>query len=250
MEMALYVVWVTALAGIGGTGLGGLLGAVLRRESGRIVGLLLAFAGGVMLGVVCFDLLPEAIGQIRGPRGLFLGVLGLLAGFLAVELLNLMIGGKQSGSPLLAGGIVMATAIALHNLPEGMVIGAAYAAGEMNPAPFTGGGFAMALVIGLHNVPEGMAAAVPLISGGENRGTAVLITALSGAPTVLGAMLGYHLGSLGPVSLGVSLSFASGAMVYVVFGELLPEAFAGNKGRGTAFCAALGLAVGLMMTYL
>ena len=60
MNVFWWVVMVTAIAGVGGTGLGGLVGAVLRRDSSKIVSLLLAFAGGVMMAVVCFDLIPEA----------------------------------------------------------------------------------------------------------------------------------------------------------------------------------------------
>jgi ZIP family zinc transporter len=117
----------------------------------------------------------------------------------------------------------MAFAIALHNLPEGMVIGAS-GAGAALGVTFSGAPLILAVVIGLHNLPEGMAVSTPLIAGGMGRIGAVLVTALSGAPTVLGALLGYHMGMAGPLSFSLSLSFASGAMLYVVFGELLPAA--------------------------
>ena len=78
---------------------------------------------------------------------------------------------------------------------------------------------------------DGMAVSVPLISGGMHKGKAVAITALSGAPTVLGAIAGYALGTMSPLWLSLSLSFASGAMFYVVFGELLPEALNGGEPR-------------------
>ena len=81
----------------------------------------------------------------------------------------------------------------------------------------------MAIVIGLHNIPEGMAVAVPLISGGMPKWKAVVITAITGAPTIIGALMGYYIGVLGPVALALALSFASGAMLYVVFAELIPE---------------------------
>ena len=149
-------VLVTAAAGIGGTGLGGGAACLLRRESDRMVSLMLSFAAGVMIAVVCADLLVQALSQGHLP----LTAAGVLTGFLITAGLNACLScrpglegdGGRRGELILAG-IVMAAAIALHNVPEGMVIGAAFASGE------AGSGWVMAAVIGLHNVPEGMAVA-------------------------------------------------------------------------------------------
>lgn len=279
-----WVIIITAVAGIGGTGLGGLVAAVLRRDSSKVVSLLLAFAGGVMMAVVCFDLIPEAF----MPEGatedmpLVLVIAGVVFGYLIVYILNYII--DRSTNPevshvssnhpqtaddldelihadhynahknetsankshdLFIAGVVMAFAIALHNMPEGMVIGASYAGDGGN---LTGGaGFIIAVVIGLHNIPEGMSVSVPLISGGMNRGKAILITALSGAPTIIGAMIGYSLGLISPIWLSLSLSFAGGAMLYVVFGELLPEAFLMWKSKAPGALALVGTLVGLLL---
>ena len=107
----------------------------------------------------------------------------------------------------------------------------------------------MAVVIGLHNIPEGMTVAVPLIAGGVPRPRAVLVTALSGAPTILGALLGYALGSIGPLALCLAMSFAAGAMLYVVFGELIPEAFLMWRSKTPAFAILIGMVVGLIVIY-
>ena len=107
----------------------------------------------------------------------------------------------------------------------------------------------MAMVIGLHNIPEGMAVAVPLISGGGRKLHAILITALSGMPTVLGAVIGYYLGMLSPLMLAISLSFASGAMLYVVLGELLPEAILMWRSKVPAFSTLIGIIVGLIIIF-
>ena len=285
MSIFWWVAVITAIAGIGGTGLGGLIGAVLRRDSTKTVSLLLAFAGGVMLAVVCFDLVPGAFFPegAAGEMPLAVVVLGVVLGYCVVYFLNLIIDRKtnpelvhiDSAHPataddldelihadhynahvknmsstsveLFIAGIVMAFAIALHNMPEGMVIGASYAgdAGEL-----TGGaGFIIAVVIGLHNIPEGMSVSVPLISGGMSKRKAILITALSGAPTIVGAMLGYSLGLLSPMWLSLSLSFAGGAMLYVVFGELLPEAFLMWKSKLPGAFALLGTLVGVILVH-
>ena len=157
--------------------------------------------------------------------------------------------GRQPRSGLFLAGLVMAAAIALHNIPEGMVIGASFArsAGE---AVLNRGGLTMAIIIGMHNIPEGMAVSVPLISGGMPKWQSVLITALTGFPTVLGALLGYTVGAMGPIALALSLSFASGAMLYVVFGELLPEAILMWRSKLPAAATVIGMLTGLIIIYI
>lgn len=290
MRIFWWVVLITAIAGVGGTGLGGLIGAVLRRDSTKIVSLLLAFAGGVMLAVVCFDLIPGAFSPEGATESvsIVIVILGIIVGYGVVYLLNNFIDRKTNpevthigkdhpqtaddldelihadhfnkhakemkasrsnakNRELFVAGIVMAFAIALHNVPEGMVIGATYAA---DSSALTGGaGFIIAIVIGLHNIPEGMSVSVPLISGGMPKWKAVCVTALSGAPTVIGAMLGYSLGMLSPLLLSLSLSFAGGAMLYVVFGELLPESFLMWKSKAPGAFALIGTLVGVILVY-
>jgi len=269
---------VTIIAGVGGTGLGGLVGALLQKDSNKTVSLLLSFAGGIMLGVVGFDLIPEAVDTGAGVGTVIFAV---TLGVLVIYLLNYLIdrntnpevphidashpktaddldelihsdhlgvhyAQKDSKLALFVAGLVMASAIALHNVPEGMTIGASYASngGAMGSAAIV-----LAVLIGLHNIPEGMAVSVPLISGGMNKTKAVLITALTGVPTALGALLGFWLGEIGPLGLTFSLGFASGAMLYVVFGEILPQAILMYHSKLPAFSAIAGLLVGLFIIY-
>lgn len=277
------IIWITALAGMGGTGLGGLVSCLFRKDSGRTVSLLLSFAAGVMTSVVCFDLLTEALNSNETGANVWLVVAGLLMGYVVIALLNAWIDhrtnhevvhidenhprtadsleelthanhlqehreGRQPRSGLFLAGLVMAAAIALHNIPEGMVIGASFArsAGE---AVLNRGGLTMAIIIGMHNIPEGMAVSVPLISGGMPKWQSVLITALTGFPTVLGALLGYTVGAMGPIALALSLSFASGAMLYVVFGELLPESILMWRSKLPAAATIIGMLTGLIIIY-
>ena len=276
------LIGITALAGVGGTGLGGAVACMFRRDSDKTVSLLLSFAAGIMTAVVCFDLLTEAL-HADGRVNVWLVELGIVAGFVVIALLNALIDkstnhevahidkdhprtadsleelthanhlhehmeGRQPRSGLFLAGLVMAAAIALHNVPEGMVIGASFAR-TADQLLSNRGGLTMALVIGLHNIPEGMAVAVPLISGGMRRWKAVGVTALSGAPTILGAVLGFLIGTIGPTALVLSLSFASGAMLYVVFGELLPESILMWKSKLPAALVILGLLTGLIIIY-
>ena len=278
------LVGITAVAGVGGTGLGGAIACMFRKDSDKTVSLLLSFAAGVMTAVVCFDLLTEALNTDRQPANVWLVVCGVLAGFAVIALLNALIdkatnhevahiddnhprtadsleelthanhlhehmNGRQPRSGLFLAGLVMAAAIALHNVPEGMVIGASFAR-TADQILANRGGLVMALVIGLHNIPEGMAVAVPLISGGMSKWHSVGITALSGSPTILGALMGFLIGAISPTALVISLSFASGAMLYVVFGELLPESILMWKSKLPAALAVLGMLTGLIIIYL
>ena len=151
---------------------------------------------------------------------------------------------RASSLQLFIAGIVMAGAVAIHNIPEGMSIGAIYA-GEGGVV--TGALVMLLISIVLHNIPEGMAISVPLMTGGMKPAKACLIAALSGVPTVLGAMLGFVLGDMGPFGLAMSLAFAAGTLLYVVFGEVLPQAINLYCSRKTAFAAITGLAVGMLI---
>ena len=94
-----------------------------------------------------------------------------------------------------------------------------------------------------------MAVSVPLISGGMKKAKAVVMTALSGAPTIIGALLGYLIGDMSILGLALSLGFASGAMLYVVFGEIVPQAILMYRSKLPAFSVIVGMFVGLFMIY-
>ena len=267
----------TAIAGVVGTGLGGLIGAMLQKDSNRTVSLLLSFAGGVMLSVVCFDLVTEAI---ETEVGVMTVIAAVAIGVAVIFLLNYWIDRKTNPEiphideshpktaddldelihsdhyahhtrqdnkvALFIAGVVMACAIALHNVPEGMTIGASYAS---NNGVMGSSALILAILIGLHNIPEGMAVSVPLISGGMSKPKAVLLTAMSGVPTMIGACLGFWLGDIGVLGLALSLGFASGAMLYVVFGEILPQAILMYHSKLPAFSTIFGMLVGLFIIF-
>ena len=277
------VIGITALAGMGGTGVGGLVSSLFRKDSSKTVSLLLSFAAGVMTSVVCFDLLSEALHPDNIHTNVGLVVAGVLVGYVVIAVLNAWIDrntnhevahidenhprtadsldelthanhyqehreGRQPRSGLFLAGLVMAAAIALHNVPEGMVIGASFAR-TARETLLNRGGMTMAIVIGLHNIPEGMAVAVPLISGGMPKWRSVLVTSVTGFPTILGAVLGFTVGAMGPIALTLSLSFASGAMLYVVFGELLPESILMWQSKLPAAATIIGMLTGLVIIY-
>ena len=284
MNAYLTILFITAVTGVGALALGGALAAALRSPSDRTMSLLLRFTAGVILSLVCFDLVADALQQ----TGVLPLLCWILIGCLCTYLLNCWIDKRAHHShthagqehhqahvhedrrcgeqdcrrePLVRGsgelcacgrhtlrtaGIVLAAAVALHNMPVGMAIGATFA----GPAQAAGhAGVLSALVIGLHNVPEGMAIAAPLLTGGSRPGGAVAVTALSGVPTILGAVLGYSVGAMNPAALSISLSFAAGAMLYVVFGELLPEAEELWQNRLSGVGTLLGMLLGMALIF-
>lgn len=285
MDAFLTVTLMTLIAGVGGTGLGGILGALVRTESNRIVSLLLSATSGVMISIVCFELMVESLEaaqSVFSDGAVFVVCIAVLVGMAVVFLLNRLIDKRTEGEvphtasslhpkthdnidelshidhynqhlkehapkrELWVAGVVIACAIALHNIPEGMSIGASYNID-------TEGGVSMALIlavlIGLHNIPEGMAVSVPLVAGGMKRIKAALLTAASGAPVVLGAWLGYWIGDIGAIGLAASLGFASGAMLYVVFGEIIPQAVLMYRSKVPAFFVIIGMLIGMIIIY-
>ncbi len=272
----LQIFLITALTGAGGLALGGGMAAMVHSPSDRTVSLLLRFTAGVMCSVVCFDLVEDAL---EG-SGMVPVLCWIMIGYLCTYLLNCWIdkrahhthshGGhdhehdhphKHDHTPdhnipigpdngelcacghhtLHTAGLVLAAAVALHNMPVGMAIGATFASRE--------GGVLAALIIGLHNIPEGMSIAAPLLAGGSRPGNAVGIAALSGLPTILGALIGYGAGTMNPLLLAISLSFAAGAMLYVIFGELLPEAEHLWQNRLSGLSTMLGMLLGMALIF-
>ena len=283
-----FVIIISTISGVIGTGLGGFLGTVFKKDNSKIVSLLLSFAGGIMLAIVCFELIPEALFPEGAESGtpLYIVILGVILGFVSVYLLNMIIdkhtnkevehidskhpktadnldelihsdhykvhyekhktGGARKYELFMAG-IIMSFALALHNLPEGMVIGASYSG--HSGSYFVGGGFVIAVVLGLHNIPEGMAISVPLVAGGMKKFKAILLSVLAGVPTVLGAIIGYLLGVFSPIWLALSLTFASGAMLYAVFGELIPESILMYRSKLPALAILVGFLIGIVLVY-
>lgn len=279
MKSLILLIEITTLAGVIGTGIGGLIGALFKKDSSKTASLLLSFAAGVMTAIVCFDLI---IGAVKTGTHVYIVSLGVIVGCLIVYLLNFVIDKStnhevvhidlshpktaddldeiihsnhlsvhidknDTKASLFIAGVIMASAIALHNLPEGMTIGASFA---NTKGVLEGSALVLAILIGMHNVPEGMAIAVPLINGGMRKGYAILTTALTGLPTVIGGVIGYLVGDLGALGLALSLSFASGAMLYVVFAEILPQSILMYRSKLPAFFVILGIIIGLIVIYI
>lgn len=223
----------TALAGMGGTGLGGLIAVLWGKKSLSIQGLLY-FTAGVMLGMAFFDLLPEAVAH----GALWVVALGLLGGGLLVWIAEKAEAGQngEKQGRMVSAGLMMLAALMLHNLPEGFVIGAAVGAHAWERAG----------LIALHNVPGGMAMAFPLLQGGFARSKVLLLSVICGLPLVVGSVLGTLAGAMPEGLLSLCLSLAAGSMVFAAGFELSqPET---KKGKLCLLWLLLGLALAFALS--
>ena len=218
MQNAVEILRISMIAGLATT-LGSVIVLLLGRPHERVLAALLAGAGGVMLAVVTVDLLPMAW-KVGPPQQVLAGiVLGLLFMKLADERLNPMAGPAPltRRQRLKRIGLLVASGIALHDLPEGMAI----AVGEEATHEL---GLLIALAIALHNLPEGMATATPLSMARIRIWKILLLNIGIAFFTPLGALLGLIALQAIQNSLAFFLAFAAGAMAFLVYAELWPLA--------------------------
>ena len=216
MHNLLQIIKISTIAGLATT-LGSLLVLFFGKPKERVLASLLAGAGGVMLAVVSVDLLPSAW-KIGPPQQVGTGfVLGLLFMYLADKRLKI----SDDSLPLTRRqrlkrtGLLIATGIALHDLPEGMAI-------AVSQETASSLGFLIALAITFHNLPEGMATAAPLKMAQIRWWKILLLNIGIAFFTPLGALLGLLALEGVQNSLAFFLAFAAGAMTFLVLAELVP----------------------------
>jgi len=253
------IIFLSFLAGVIGMGLGGLITAVFGTRTEKMISIFLSLAGGVMVSIVLLELIPEAVEY----SNVWVAVIGLVLGAIMVLVLNYIVDrisktkdakihetyteffhagemvGRKKG--LIRSGMIMVFAIALHNIPEGLAMGAA---GYHDAAL----GLTLAIMIGLHNIPEGMAISAPLVSGGFSKVKTLVIVMLTGATTLVGTIAGVFIGGISYLALALSFAMAGGAMLYVVFGEILPQSIVTTKNRVPTIFALVGIILGLLFT--
>jgi zinc transporter, ZIP family len=242
VEHLLQITLLGLVSGITGTGIGGLSAFFVTKISNRILSTILEFSAGLMTAVVCFELIPQAF-ELGGSLYTFAGILIGITTVVIIEnsIKNSTILRKSKNTGLLRAGILMAIAIALHNLPEGFAVGSGFEAS-------TSLGFTITAVIMIHDIPEGIAMAVPMRAGGFSKLKAFAYTVLSGLPMGLGAFLGSALGELSKNLVAACLGFAGGAMLYIVYGELVPESKRLYLGRLSSLGNVIGMLCGIIVS--
>ena len=235
MKLALIA---SLLAGLA-TGLGGILIALFPRVTRRTYDTLLGFSAGVMLAAGSITLLWPALQR----NGVAPAALGLLCGALLVYLLELAVPHLEPHfAPELAAGtdkrlgILMAAALTLHHIPEGLAIGVAFGGGGRSL------GWIVAVAIALQNIPEGLAVAMPLRAAGASRWRAIAWASLSGLAEPLAAALGVWFAGLLDGTLSFGMALAAGAMIFVASDQLIPESH-----RTESKSPSLGLISGFVL---
>ncbi len=220
---------------------------------GKAQKILSGFAGGVMVAASVWSLLIPAINMSQesgvGSWSFIPAVTGLLVGILFLFLLDKVIPhvyavGEVQRENALKKSTMLLLAVTLHNIPEGMAVGAVFA-GMLadNEAISLMGAFTLAIGITIQNFPEGAIISMPVYAAGVGKKRAFLYGILSGAVEPLGALLTIALSRYLIPVMPYLLSFAAGAMIYVVVEELIPEAAREEQSSVTTMGFAVGFAL-------
>ena len=225
-----------------GTTLGGIIGCIMNKASNKFLSFVLSFASGLMMAVICFDLIPEAL-KISN---IFTIIIGILFGIILMIYCDLYIGKKlkrkmnPTSNDLLKTGMVVSIGLAIHNFPEGLAIGSGFEASIKL-------GISLAIAICLHDIPEGISMAMPMKNGGMKISKVLFCVIISGVTTGIGAFVGAAIGGISKIVIAICLGFATGAMLYIVSGELIPEANSLYKGRMSGIGNILGFIIGFVV---
>ena len=225
-----------------GTTLGGLIGTIFKNPSNKFLSFILSLASGLMIAVVSFELVPEA-SEISGIGSTIIGV---ILGIIVMIICDLIVKSKcenkkLKNNTLLKTGIVVSIGLAIHNIPEGLAIGTGFESSIKL-------GYSLAIAIAIHDIPEGISMAAPMKKSGLKSGKILLYVILSGITTGIGAFVGAIIGSISESIIAICLSFAAGAMLYIVSGELTPESNRLYSGRMASIGNILGFLLGYIAT--
>ena len=244
MEMVL----ITALGVGGATIFGSLLGFAFKGISHKFSDLVLSFAAGVMLAAAVLGLILPSV-EYGGKWGLLTTVAGIFAGALCLNLVDKVVPHlhRLMGEDIeahhnanLSKVLLFVTAIAIHNLPEGIAAGVSFGSGDVSQAVLIAGGIA------LQNIPEGMVIIGPMLAAGVKPGKTFVCAALTGLVEVAGTLIGYLAVHLASAILPFALAFAGGTMLYVISDEMIPETHAHGGERGATYALLVGFCLMLV----
>ena len=245
MEMVL----LTALGVGGATVIGAVIGFLFKNISHKFSDIVLAFAAGVMLAAAVLGLILPSV-EYGGKFGLLITVAGIFAGALCLNLidravphLHKLVGADledHQGNANLNKILLFVTAIAIHNLPEGIAAGVSFGSDNTTEALIIAGGIA------LQNIPEGMVIIGPMLAAGISPRRTFLCAMATGLVEVVGTLLGYFAVTVASAILPFALAFAGGTMLYVISDEMIPETHAHGSQRGATYALLVGFCVMLI----
>lgn len=242
------MVLLTALGVGGATAVGALIGFIFKKISHKFSDIVLSFAAGVMLAAAVLGLVMPSL-EYGGKYGIIITVAGIFAGALCLNVIDKLVphlhklAGVDSESHGNAGAgkvLLFVTAIAIHNLPEGIAAGVGFGSGDTTQALIIAGGIA------LQNIPEGMVIIGPMLAAGVSPRRTLVLAMLTGLVEVVGTLIGYFAVSVASVILPFALAFAGGTMLYVISDEMIPETHAHGHERGATYALLVGFCVMLI----
>ncbi len=242
------MVLITALGVGGATVIGSVIGFIFKKISHKFSDIVLSFAAGVMFAAAVLGLIIPSI-DYGGKYGLLITIAGIFAGALCLNLIDKLVPHlhKLVGAEIephnnanLSKVLLFVTAIAIHNLPEGIAAGVGFGSGDTSQALIIAGGIA------LQNIPEGMVIIGPMLSAGVKPGKTFVCAMITGLVEVIGTLIGYFAVSVASAILPFALAFAGGTMLYVVSDEMIPETHAHGSERGATYALLVGFCVMLI----
>ena len=247
------IVLLTALGVGGATAIGALIGFCFRKISHTFSDIVLSFAAGVMLAAAVIGLVIPSLEYSGGRWGILVTVAGIFAGALCLNLIDRLVPHlhKLAGPDIephhngnLGRVLLFVSAIAIHNLPEGIAAGVGFGSGNTTEALIIAGGIA------LQNIPEGMVIIAPMLSAGVKPSKTLAIALLTGLVEVVGTLIGYFAVSVASFILPFALAFAGGTMLYVISDEMIPETHAHGHERGATSALLVGFSLMLATDFL
>ena len=242
------LVLLTAFGVGGATIIGSFIGFAFKKISHKFSDIVLSFAAGVMLAAAVLGLILPSL-EYGGKYGLLITIVGIFVGALVLNLidklvphLHKLVGAEQEEhkNSSLSKVLLFVTAIAIHNLPEGIAAGVGFGSGDTSQALIIAGGIA------LQNIPEGMVIISPMLSAGVSAKKTFVCAMITGLVEVVGTMIGYFAVSIASAILPFSLAFAGGTMLYVISDEMIPETHAHGSERGATYALLVGFCVMLV----
>ena len=238
----------TALGVGGATVIGAVIGFFFKKISHQFSDIVLSFAAGVMLAAAVLGLILPSL-EHGGEWGLLYTVSGVFAGAVCISLVDRIVPHLHKMAGTVEGGknneglsrvLLFVTAIAIHNLPEGIAAGVGFGAGNTAQALLIAGGIA------LQNIPEGMVIIGPMLAAGVKPRRTFLIAMGTGLIEVVGTLVGFFAVHFAKAILPFALAFAGGTMLYVISDEMIPETHAHGHQRGATYALLVGFCLMLV----
>ncbi len=247
------IVLLTALGVGGATIFGSVIGFMFKRISHRFSDIVLSFAAGVMLAAAILGLILPSL-EYGGKYGIIITIAGIFTGAVCLNLIDRLVphmhklvgvdSEAHPGNANVSKVLLFVTAIAIHNLPEGIAAGVSFGSDNDTEALLIAGGIA------LQNIPEGMVIIGPMLSAGISPKRTFLCAMATGIIEVVGTLLGYLAVSVATAILPFALAFAGGTMLYVISDEMIPETHSHGSERGATYALLVGFCLMLLFDVL